>query len=245
MAGAACHYCGAALDAEAPDGPDVDGPRDGIDVAGTHAGPTASGHEDEPQEAPQEPVPGDLPPAQEARRVRGWAVPLVAAAVVLGVGCPLTALAVSQANRLPVVSGDEPASELDGTSPGSEAPGQKGRARLTGALTYDGPALPLGCSVGIPRVVTLESGADRFSILLSVPEGAIPGAYQVETPSTFVAVSRLVGGTQTWTSLGRTSATGRVVLNADRSVTAEFRGLEASGGGAEGTLDGTVEVHCA
>lgn len=212
MAGTVCHYCGTSTEVEAEVPAEQVGP----------GGPTP------------ELVPDDLPPAQEARRFRGLAVPLVAAAVVVGIGYPLTALAVSQAGRLPVAAGDEDPAEDVG----------KGRARLSGAFTYDGPVTPVGCAAGAPRLVTIEAEPQRYSVLISVSTGSAPGTYELEGSKTFVALTQLLGGSQTWTSLGRTGATGQVTITAKGSVKAVFTGLQASGGGARGSVDGTVEVTC-
>ena len=220
--GGVCASCGAA----APAAPDE--VRDKIGV---------------PEAAPRESIPADLPPAREARRIRGLAVPIVAALLVVGIGYPLTALAVIQVGRLP------------STPPGPEDPGEAflapsepgvpaGRARLTGAVVFDGPAAPLGCQAGGPKLVTAGTGAESYSILLNLPAGSGPGAYPLESASTtFVSVSRSEG-TQAWSSLRRPRATGTINVGADGSLSARFQGLEATGGGAAGTVGGTVEVRC-
>lgn len=249
--GDTCHYCGASTAGEAPaveapadEAPDGEAP-DGEAPDGEAPAEVA----DPPPGEPSGELPEGLPAALEARRFRGLAVPLVAAAVVFGIGYPLTALSVSQVGRLPVVSGTEAPSEEvapDAAVPGAVAPGavaSRGRARLRGAFSYDGPAVPLGCNAGTPRLVTLDAGPDRYSILLSVPPDSGPGTYQVAA-ATFVAVTRLVDGGQVWTSRGRANATGRVTVGTGRSVSAVFSGLEPNGGGAEGTVEGTVEVDC-
>jgi len=213
-AGTVCAACGAA----------PTGARSDDDRIGVPAGP------------PLAVIPDDLPPAREARRIQGMAVPLVAALVVVGIGWPLTALGVSQVGRLP--SSEPPSS--------TETPGAAGRARLAGAVTFSGSATPAGCLAGgTPRIVTLGSGAEMYSILMSVPPNSPPGTYAVGAAGgTFVAVTRLGGGSQTWSSLGQAQARGTVAVGADRSVAARFAGLAPNGGGAEGMVEGAVEARC-
>lgn len=219
----ACPYCGAAARAAPPP-------------------PPAAATSD------RETLPAELPPPHEARRIQGIAVPLVAALVVLGIGFPLTALAVSQVGRLPSTTQLLPPTDEPGAGPG--VPGAavrsgSGRARLTGAVTYEGPVTPIGCTTSTPRVATIDAGPNRFTVLTNAP-GVAPGTYPLATATgTFVAVSRATGGSQMWTSLGRAAATGEITIGADRSVSARFSGLEANGGGAEGTVDGTIEMRCA
>ena len=205
----------------------------------------------EPADAPLEgrgsatgTVPDDLPPAREARRFQGWAVPAAAAAVVLGIGLPLTALAVSQVDRLPAGLGT--AADRGSSEPTVPPPGPRGTARLNGAVTFDGAALPLGCRAGTPpKIATIERGADKYSILVTVPVGAGAGSYPLQAATgTFVAVTRLAGGSQTWTSLNQAGATGAVTVAADGSLKAEFSGLAPVGGGAEGTVNGVLEAGC-
>lgn len=213
--------------------------------------PPASGGEpdDRHLEDEREVVPPDLPEAQEARRIRGWAVPLVAGLVVVGVGYPLTALAVTQVTRVPALAGlapSEPIEDLTGTTLLDPVGAPKaGRARLSGAVTFEGPVTPIGCNPAMPSLATFGAGEARYSILVSVPAGSPAGLYPLQpTSPTFVAVTRLTGGAQTWTSLAKGGPTGDVTLRADRSVVARFRGLEPNGGGAAGTVDGSVEVRC-
>ena len=232
-AGVACGYCGAV--AQAPPPPPVP-------PAETFGGGAWG--------AAQEAVPANLPPAFEARRIRGLAVPLVAAAVVLGIGLPLTALAVSQVGRLPATGDLLPSPGPEAADPGATAPavpGARGRGqlRLSGAVTYEGAATPVGCTGGPPKLATFERGAERFSILVNPPAVA-PGVYQLGTATaTFVAVTKVAGGSQTWTSLGRGGARGSITIGANNVVLAQFSGLEGSGGGAEGTIEGVVELACA
>lgn len=200
-----------------------------------------------------ETIPADLPRAHEARRIRGLAVPLVAAAVVLGIGLPLTAVAVSQVGRLPATdlvpsSGGEAAPTVPGEVPnlpaGPAAGGGRGQARLAGAVAYEGTISPIGCTGGPPKLALFEAGAERYSVLMNAP-GVAPGTYPLGTANgTFVAVTKIAGGSQTWTSLGRAGAKGDITVGANSSVSARFSGLEGAGGGAEGTIEGTVEVRC-
>lgn len=232
-AGVACGFCGSVAHAAPP-------------TAVPPAPPSGGGA----WGPAQEDVPANLPPAFEARRIRGLAVPLVAAAVVLGIGLPLTALAVSQVGRLPATGDLLPSPQAEGGDPGAAAPaapGARGRGqlRLSGAVTYEGAATPIGCAGGPAKLATFEMGAERFSILVN-PPAAAPGVYQLGTATaTFVAVTRVAGGSQTWTSLGRAGARGSITIGANNAVLAQFSGLEGSGGGAEGTIDGVVELACA
>lgn len=202
-----------------------------------------------------ETIPADLPRAYEARRIRGLAVPLVAAVVVLGIGLPLTAVAVSQVGRLPATdlvpsSEGEGASTLPGGGPVPNVPaapavgGGRGQARLAGAVVYEGAISPIGCTGGPPKLALFDAGAERYSVLMNAP-GAAPGTYPLGTANaTFVAVTKIAGGSQTWTSLGRAGAKGDITIGTNSSVTTRFSGLEGAGGGAEGTIEGTVEVRC-
>ncbi len=224
--GAFCTACGAeAPAADAPDEGEVQLGADPVDEGAS---------------------PGDLPPAQEARRFQGLMVPLVAAAVVLGIGVPLTALAVSQVGQLPATAPEARTSGPPAPAPVVVgAPVGLGRARLAGSVTLDGAVTPLGCNDGRPpRLVLVGGGTDQYSIILTVPAEA--GTYQLEPSSgRFVAVTRILGGAQSWTSRERPGATGVVTVGGDRSVSARFSGLEPNGGGAEGSVDGNVEVRCA
>lgn len=234
-AGSECEFCGTV--AAAPPPPPSAAPGDGT-------GPAF------------EAIPADLPRAHEARRIRGLAVPLVAAVVVLGIGLPLTAVAVSQVGRLPATdlvpsSGGEAASTVPGAAAsrpaGQAAPaagGGRGQARLAGAVVYEGAISPIGCTGGPPKLALFEAGAERYSVLMNAP-GVAPGTYPLGTANaTFVAVTKIAGGSQTWTSLGRAGAKGDITVGANSSVSARFSGLEGAGGGAEGTIEGTVEVRC-
>lgn len=260
LVGHTCHYCGTTTGGGAAT-PTADGAAaaDGAadDAEGRLAvtddrredaeGAASEDGADGPSDEPADEVPAELPAAQEARRFRGLAVPLVAAAVVLGVGYPLTALAVSQVGRPPVAGsgGAAPEEAAAAAAPGPAPAGSTGRARLAGAVRHEGPVTPIGCSSGPPRLVTLVAGPDTYSILVGVPAEAAPGIYPVEGTTAFVAVSRLAAGGQIWTTRGRAGATGTVTVGANRSVTAVFTGLEPDGGGAEGTVEGSVEVECA
>ncbi len=192
---------------------------------------------------PREAVAGDRAPAREARRFQGLAVPLVAAAVVVGIGYPLTALAVSQVGRLPATT--TAVEGGPGVPQGSGSGAGLGEARLSGAITFVGPVTPVGCSGALPRLVTVGSGGDRFSILLNVPAGARAGTYPLAAATNaFVAVSRLAGPGETWTSLNVGRARGEVTVADDQSVSARFSGLAPVGGGAEDEVAGTVQVRC-
>jgi hypothetical protein len=218
---AECEFCGAAAPTAAP----VSGP-----------GPEA-----------QEPVPPDLPPAKEARRIRGLAVPVVAGLVVVGIGYPLTALAVTKVGQQQAPSGEGAAGASgDGPRGGPSAPAAAtGRARLGGAVIYDGPVMPLSCSPTM-RLGTFQAPAGRFSILVSVPAGAESGTFPLRASTdSFVVVAQLTSQSPTWTSLAQTASAGQATVRADRSVTAEFSALQPGGGGAKGTVDGNVELRCA
>lgn len=170
-------------------------------------------------------------------------MPLVAALLVLGIGYPLTALAVTLVGRSVVQPSESPEGSGEAFL-GSSPPGvPAGRARLTGAVTFNGPATPLGCQSGAPKLVTFGSGAEAYSLVLSVPAGSGPGTYPL-SGTTFVAVNRTGAPAQTWTSLRRPNARGSISLGADRSLSARFSGLEGAGSGVAGTVEGTVEVRC-
>ena len=234
LAGATCGYCATVAPAGPP--PPV--------------GPEASGAGDQGLEGHlHEAVPANPPPAFEARRVRGLGVPVVAAAVVLGLGWPLTALAVSQVGRLPATTDLLPSSPEEGDVPGASGTPTlargNGQVRLSGAVAYEGAVTPIGCTGGPPKLATFGVGAERFSILVN-PPGVAPGGYPLGIASgTFVAVSKVAGKSQTWTSLGRAGAQGTITVGANGAVVAQFSGLEGSGGGAEGKIDGQVEMRCA
>lgn len=186
----------------------------------------------------RQPVPPDLPPAPKATRVRGVAVPLVAAAIVAGVGYPLTALAVSQAGRLSAalssLSGDE-----GGTGPAvTGAPIR--RARVSGAVDYEGPVTPVGCESGVPSIMLFQIGTDQYDIQLGLNSETRAGSYPVGG-TTFVQIKRQTGRFVIWSSWTRPNAKGLVRVGADRSVSASFSGLESDG---DGTVEGSVEVTC-
>jgi hypothetical protein len=83
-------------------------------------------------------------------------------------------------------------------------------------------------------------------VVVSVPMGAESGTFPLDAATgTFVAVNHLTSTAPSWTSSARRPARGEVTVRADGSVRAEFSGLQASGGGAQGAIDGTVEVSCA
>jgi len=190
-------------------------------------------------------VSSDLLPPTEARRLQGLAVPVVAALVVVGIGLPLTAIAVSQVGRLPATSSG-PSSARNGSGPVTSALGLGGRAHLAGAITFDGPVFPGPCTAGPPRVVALDAGTARYSVVLRAPAGAGPGTYELTaTSGAFVAVTREAGAPQTWSSIGQGGATGSLTVGSDGGVSARFRGLAAPAGAAAGTLEGSVEARCA
>ena len=244
-----CTYCGAAVPPPPP--PPASPP-----AAPPFPPPPAVGAGQAPP-AHREAIPEGLPPAPEARRIRGLAVPLVAALVVGGIGLPLTALAVSQVGRLPEVGALAPGPSTEETGPGAPGTGEagapesppagggRGQVRLSGALVYDGPATPVGCAAGAPKVVTANAGGGLVSIVLSTPAAAGPGTYPLAMATgTFVAVTRQGAVNQVWTSVLSAAAAGDITIRADRSVSASFRGLQPNAGGAQGTVDGAVEVTC-
>jgi len=118
------------------------------------------------------------------------------------------------------------------------------RVRLTGSVTFNGPATTLRCTAGAPRIVTFDVGGSMYSALMSVPPPAAPGGHPLDASGPFVAVSHLVGGQEVWTSRNHSRATGTLNVGADGTVSARFRGLEPGGGGAAGTVDGEVESRC-
>jgi len=182
-----------------------------------------------PSDVVDAPQPVAVPPAREARRIQGVGVPLVAAALVAGIGLPLTALAVSLVDRSNQDPGPLPVD---------------GRARLSGAVTADGAASPVGCRPGAPVVLTVGSSEVRYSILLSVPTGATAGTYRLQPGTgTFVTVSQ-AATQRAWTSQGRAGATGEITLRRDGGVSARFSGLEPNSASETGTVDGAVEARC-
>lgn len=175
-------------------------------------------------------MPSNEPP--EATRIRGIAIPLVAAALVLGLGGPLTALAVSLTGNTDVKVG----TARDSSS----------RARLAGAVTVEGSATNIGCLPGAPLVLILGDGTDGYSVVIGLPPSAAVGSYPLQPRAdAFVVVSRLRPGGQTWTSVGRKGASGVVTIDADHSVSARFGGLETTGTDLSGTVGGSVEARCA
>ena len=203
----------------------------GADPTGDTAGPVTDPATPMADGADDPPATDSSPPA-EAKRIRGLAVPLVSALVVAGVGLPLTAAAVALVRRT-----SQPGTEIAGSAP-------PGRARLAGAVTADGPVTPVGCRAGDPVVLSVASGAERYSILINVPPGAAAGTYTLQPDAeVFITVSRATNQ-QAWTSRGRSGAAGEVTVREDRRVSASFRGLQASNPRTSGTVDGAVEVRC-
>jgi len=170
--------------------------------------------------------------AVEATRIRGYAVPLVAAAVVLGIGGVLTALSLALVGR-PDVSA-------------KPAPSSASRARLAGAVNVEGTATNLGCLPGAPLILIVNDGSSGYSVLIGVPPSPVVGSYALE-PGTgaFITVSKLGGEGLTWTSKGRERASGVVTIEADRSVSARFGGLGLIGPAFSGIVGGSVEARCA
>ena len=192
------------------------------------------------EEGQDDEAPAGPPPAREARRFRGLAVPLVAAAVVAAIGYPLTALAVSRV-RLPETPGQEQSSaEGGGVGPRGRSP----RVRLSGAVTYDGPARPIECAGGTPILVTYGAGEDQVAIRLGLPSLVEPGSYEVKGQDVFVAVTRLAGKGQTWSTRNQPDAAGRLQVHPDRSLSAQFSGLKPTGGAGEDTVQGSLEMRC-
>lgn len=171
-------------------------------------------------------------PPGEATRIRGLAVPLVAAAVVLGIGGVLTALSLALVGR-PDVSA-------------RPAPSSASRARLSGAVDVEGTATNLGCLPGAPLVLIVNDGSFGYSVLIGVPPSPVVGSYALESGTgAFITVSKLGAEGQTWTSKGRQRASGVVTIEADRSVSARFGGLEIVGPAFSGIVGGSVEARCA
>ena len=180
------------------------------------------------------------PPAREARRFRGLAVPLVAAAVVAAIGYPLTALAVSRV-QLAETPGEE---QSAGGGGGAGSRARTHRVRLSGAVTYDGSATPIECAGGTPILVTFGAGDEQVAIRLGLPSVVEPGNYPVKGQEVFVAVTRLAGKGQTWSTRNQPDASGQLQVRPDRSVSAQFSGLKPSSGAGEGTVEGTLEMRC-
>lgn len=170
--------------------------------------------------------------ADEATRIRGYAVPLVAAAVVLGIGGVLTALTLTLVGR-PDASA-------------KPAPSSASRARLSRAVNVEGTATNLGCLPGAPLVLIVNDGRYGYSVLIGVPPSPAVGSYALESGTgASITVSKLGVDGQTWTSKGRERASGVVTIEPDRSVSARFGGLELGGPAFSGIVGGSVEARCA
>jgi hypothetical protein len=76
------------------------------------------------------------------------------------------------------------------------------------------------------------------------PPEATPRGYRLEgATTTFVAITR-TGSPQTWTSLLQPGAKGAITISPTGGVMAQFSGVTAVGGGAEGTIEGVLEMSC-
>ena len=137
-------------------------------------------------------------------------------------------------------SGEQPAAG-QGAGGGRVRPG---RVRLSGAVTYDGPATPIECAGGTPILITFGAGKDQVAIRLGLPSVAPAASYPLKGPDVFVAVTRLAGKGQSWSTRNQPEAQGQLQVKPDRSVVGQFSGLKPGSGEADGTGDGTLEARC-